>query len=326
MSTSEIKELSVSNLCVDCDLYTLKYLSPEDKYAIEDFFSKEIESDYSYVFNILTNDDIGFITPDQRVKILRTLISMYFRTPKFLNEFVESSVQLISSLATEKKGIFTLMGAKIELEDSDLKDIKKEIREYNRENFILTGLLLLDKYLKQRAYDGIVVIKLIGDQEFITSDNPVIITNIDGDLLDLFSYENSIYVPISPKYCVFIAPTSEGAIVNKIYRNHDNFIQHIILNDSTFQNAERWCMGTEIGLKEFIREQEEYSKPAHENHSIIVLARKKVEILLHATELVEAQNYEELRALISNVEKDEELRSDASFILMIEQLRAHGIL
>ena len=28
--------MSVSNLCVDCDLYTLKNLSPEDKYTIED--------------------------------------------------------------------------------------------------------------------------------------------------------------------------------------------------------------------------------------------------------------------------------------------------
>ncbi len=324
--TSEIKEISASNLCVECDLYTLKTLVDNEKFRIEDFFSKEIESDYTFVYNILTNDSIDFITPDQRIKILKTLLSMYFRTPKILNEFVETSILLLKELKSRDKGNFSFMGVEIDLENSNLNDIKKEIRENNREDYIKTNLLLLGEFMKLRSFDGIVVIKLIGDQEFITSDNPVTITNVNGELLNLFSFENSIYVPISPKYCVFIAPTSEGAIVNKIYRNHDNFIQHIILNDSTYKNAERWCMGTQNGIKRFLEEEEEYSKPAAENHPIVVQAKEKLSMMIQVTELVESKKYAELKVLVTKLSKDESFNSDASFLMIVDQLKTNGII
>jgi hypothetical protein len=326
INTTDIKEISASNLCVDCDLYTLKKLANDEKYRIEDFFSTEIESDYNFVFNILTNDSIEFITPDQRIKILKTLLSLYFRTPKILNEFVETAVQLLKELKSKEKGKFSFMGIEIDLENSGLHDIKKEIRENSREDYIKTNLMLLGEFMKLRTFDGIVVIKLIGDQEFITSDNPVTITNVEGELLNLFSFENSIYVPISPKYCVFIAPTSEGAIVNKIYRNHDNFIQHIILNDSTFKNAERWCMGTENGIERFLEEEEEYSKPADENHPIIVQAKRKLSMMIQVTELVELKKYQELEALVRDLSEDEIFKDDVSFLLMVEQLKTNGII
>jgi hypothetical protein len=326
INTAEVKEISARNLCVESDLYTLKKLGADEKYKIEDFFRTEIENDYNYIYNILTNDEIGFITPDQRIKIIKTLLSLYFRTPKILNEFVDTSIQFLKELKSKNKGVFQFMGIRIDLENDSLNDIKKEIRENSREDFVRTNLMLLTKLMKQRSFDGIVVIKLIGDQEFITSDNPVTITTVGGELLNWFSLKNSIYVPISPKYCVFIAPTSEGAIVNKIYRNHDNFIQHIILNDSTNNNAERWSMGTEKGIKRFLEENEENSKPADENHPIIVQLKSNLSMMVQLTELVESKKYVELKALVAKLSKDESFNKDASFLKIVDQLKTNGII
>lgn len=322
VTTLEIKEdIAVSNLCVDCDLYTLKKLDIHEKYKIEDFFNNEIENDYLSVYNILTNDSIQNIGLGQRVKILKTLLSMYFRTPKILNQFVSNSVKFINELKTKDIGEFSFMGIDFDLSSQSLEEIRKEIRERNREDFIKTSLVLMGEFLRLRAFDGIVVIKLIGEQEFITSDNPVTITNIHGQLLDLFSFNNSIYVPINPKYCVFIAPSSEGAIVNKIYRNQDNFMQHIILNDSTFRNSERWCIGTKTGITRFISDEVEYSKPADENHPIILQAKEKLRIMMVLARLAENGKMKELIDYVDAHKDDDLFKNDASLTKIVEQLK-----
>lgn len=330
-NTFEIKEdMAISNLCVDCDLYTLKKLDSHDKYKIEDFFNNEIENDYDEVYNILTNDTIEIIGLDQRIKILKTLLSMYFRTPKALNEFVNSSIDFLKDLKTKDTGKFKFMGIEIDLSNQNLKDIKREIRENKREDFIKTNLLVLNEFIKLRAFDGIIVIKLIGDQEFITSDNPVSISNINGQLLDLFSLNNSISVPINPKYCVFIAPPTEEAIVNKIYRNQDNFIHHIIENYSTFQDAERWCIGSKSGIVKFKTEYEVYTQPVDDDHPIVKQAIENANIMTKLADLLEKGNtlkdYSELSRFIKEAEKKDSFSSNVSFIAVVKQLRDKKII
>src|SRR5688572_12597068 len=80
-----IKSISIRDVCVETDFYTLKHLSGDEKYKIEDFFSENVESKYPDVYKLLVTDKKEVISETERVHILYTTLSMYFRTPKVLN-------------------------------------------------------------------------------------------------------------------------------------------------------------------------------------------------------------------------------------------------
>jgi len=83
---------------------------------------------------------------------------------------------------------------------------------------------------------------------------------------------------------------------------------------------------TENGIKRFIEEEDEYSKPADENHPIIVQAKRKLSMMIQVTELVESKKYLELKALIKDLSEDDVFKEDASYVLMVEQLKTNGII
>ena len=56
---------------------------------------------------------------------------------------------------------------------------------------------------------------------------------------------------------MFIAPNDKDSIVNEIFYQKDNFAIHITSNSSSYENAERWIIGTERGIKQFLNEKEE---------------------------------------------------------------------
>ena len=201
-----IYNMSVADICVETDLYTLKHLDGDRKYEIEDFFSDNIESKYPEIYRLLVEEKKQIISPEERVLILYTTLSMYFRTPKFLNQFVAFSANLIQQLKSEKDiDSIYFLGYEFSLKDKSFVKIKKEIKETNRINFIKTQLALLEQFVSFKAFDSLVVIELVGEQEYITSDNPVEIGNSFIPGFDLFDADNSIYIPLDPKHALFIA-------------------------------------------------------------------------------------------------------------------------
>jgi hypothetical protein len=325
-----IEELSVSNICVAKDYYTLKDVPYPEKQKIENFYSDHIEKHYNEAYKILIDEHIEFINASQRVSIINTLLSLYFRTPKVFNSFIDFSMELLYQAKLKNIIEMDFLGQRIDLENKTFKEIKKQIREFHRIDFVKTQLALFSQFALYRGFDGIVVIKLIGDQEFITSDNPVIIGNFHEQLQDLFSASNSIYVPIDPKHCVFIAPSKEGSIVNQIFRNHDNFIMHAILNDSLFYNSEKWIIGTKTGIKNFKKDFVFYSQPAKQNHPIITEMKNNFEIMLRITQLTEifstTGDPTEIRNYLNSMKETEIFQKNASFQKIIQEYTDLGIL
>jgi hypothetical protein len=119
----------------------------------------------------------------------------------------------------------------------------------------------------------------VGEQEFITSDNPVEISNSFKYGFSLFDTRNSIYIPLDPKHALFIAPHLEEVIINQVYYRRDNFLQHVILNHDVFENAERWIIGTKTGIEQFLKDEEEYTKPAVEDHPLLLKAKTRLELM-----------------------------------------------
>ena len=172
------------------------------------------------------------------------------------------------------------------------------------------------------------VIQLAGDQEFVTGDSPVIVTNTLNIRNNLFDNRNAIYIPLDPKHALFIAPGSEGGIVNKIFYVRDSFFQHVVLNNNIFENAERWILGTPTGIKKFLNDQEEYTKPAIEDNPILIQFKEKIELMSIMVRLMEkgiSNDNKELIDFITNIQQHELYKNHVEFSDTIDKLRALGL-
>ncbi len=297
-----VKSLSVKNICVEKDIYTLKELNGDEKYNLENYFMNNIESKYSETYRILVTEKKEFITPKERINILITTLSMYFRTPKFLNNFSDFSTRFIKQL--QEKSVsdsIEFLGASISLKNKSFDEIKKQIKEHNRIDHFKMQIELFHQYLKHKIFDGLTVIELTGKGEFITSDNPVQIINSSLEGFDLFNTGNSIYIPLNNKHALFIAPKFEGSIINKVFYTKDNFFQHIALNNSVLKSAERWVFGSKSGISQLILDEEKYNLPADGNNPIIKKFDIKLEMMQNILKLTEKgitnQNFELIACL-----------------------------
>ncbi|MGJ3234276.1 DUF4238 domain-containing protein [Marivirga sp.] len=299
-SKSSCDNLSIKDVCVETDIYTLTGLDGDEKYNLENYFSENIENQYPKVYKLLTKDKRKFVSPEERMNILFTTVSLYFRTPKILNQFSEFSAKLIDDISKEvESDSVNFLGYEIDLNESSINKIKKKIKEKGRVEYFKARMALFHKFIEFKMLDGISVIELVGDQEFVTSDNPVQIGSLHVENLDLFDLTNSIYIPLDVKHALFIAPKREEAVLNQIFYTKNNFFQNIMQNHYSFENAERWVLGSEKGIQQFIEDEEKYSKPASPNHPIVTKAKEKLEIMKKFEKLLSKGISNENKDLIS---------------------------
>lgn len=306
-----VPNVNVANICVDTDLYTLTHLPDDQKYLIENHFSKNIESKYHSVYRLLVQEKREVITHQERTNILYTILSMYFRTPKILNQFSVFVAKFIEdALASNEINTIEFLGHNIDVKEKSFSEIRKEIRESHRINYLKTQLTLMSQFIEFRKSDGLMVIELFGDQEYITSDNPVEIRGANGRNFDLFDETSLIHVPLDSKNALFIAPKREDASLDKVHYSRDNSGHHIRLNESVFKNAERWIIGSKQGVTQFLIDHEEYTKSADENHPFVLRMSRKLELLNTLFELTAKAKLGDNSEL---VEFAEALRKDSLF-------------
>lgn len=322
----EIKrDYSINDLCVETDLYTLTHF-PEMEYALEDFFSKEIENNIPIMYKILVEDKQGTINPHEKDIILYTTLSMYFRTPKVLNQFSHFMSQLIFSVNHEDIKSIKFMGHEISIEGKSFKDLKKEIKENNRINYFRTQLEIFLQFLEFKKNDGIAIIELIGENEYITSDNPVEIGQEYIENVTLFDAKNSIYIPLDQKHALFIAPKIDGIHQNRVFYRRDNFFQHVMLNHMVYVNSERWVIGTKKGIEQFLIDEDVYGKPGDENHPLIQKMKLKVVILQEILRLssIGIHNNPELIAYWKSLSQTQLFKETIEFQDMFDRLKEEG--
>ncbi|MCC5920638.1 MAG: DUF4238 domain-containing protein [Cyclobacteriaceae bacterium] len=279
-TSDTIEDMSIRDVCVEKDLYTFKQLSGDDKYKLEKFFSDVIETRYPKIYKTIVVDKKEFIEPEERAYILYTTLSLYFRTPKRLNEFTDFAVRLIEQIRLEKEPeTINFLGTTISLKDKKLKELKNEIKENQRLDYVKTQLDLFNKFFEFNSLNGLMVQELKGEQEFITSDNPVEIRNIFDPRFNLFSDGNMVSIPLDPKHLLTVMPKNEGTILNKVIYKRDDFFLHVNTNFSTYQNAERWVIGTIKGLASFRNDLRVYNQPADENHPLLQIFEEKVRLM-----------------------------------------------
>lgn len=280
--------ISIRDICIETDLYTLNHLGASGKYKIEDFFSDNIESVYPRVYQMLVQDKKEFITPEDRYEILSTVLSMYFRTPKVLNQFVEFSARIVENV---KQGsgakVMDFLGHTISLEDKSFTEIKKDIKEKSRINYLATQLGLMHQFIQFRLGDGLAVYELMGDYEFLTSDNPVAIGNETDKGFNLFDAGNSIFVPLDRKHALYIAPKHAGSVLNQVFYDQRDEMAAYIQNHMVSKNSERWIIGSESAIQRFLIEDVENTKPLSDNDPRLILMTWKEKTMRELAEISE---------------------------------------
>jgi hypothetical protein len=324
-----INDISVRDVCVETDLYTLKHQPETEKYKIEDFFSQHIESKYPAIYTILVKEKKEFISGEERALILYTTLSMYFRTPKGLNNFAKFAAETATKLKADYEAdSINFLGYAMSIKDKSFDEIRKEIRENRRIDHIQLQMAVLHQFVKFKALDGFMVIELAGNKEFVTGDNPVIMTNAPNTVNGMFNGDNAIYIPLDLKHALFIAPGNEGGIVNKVFYVKDSFFQHITLNHRVYESAERWILGTPAGINGFLKDKQEYAKPANDDHPIIKTFEKKLQLMSKMVQLMErgiSNDNKELIEFMKELQKNELYRDHAEFQDTMEKLRAQGL-
>ena len=100
---------------------------------------------------------------------------------------------------------------------------------------------------------------------------------------------------------MFIAPKDKGSIINEVFYQKDNFVQHITLNHVSFENAERWIIGASKGVQQFLKDEEEYTKPVEDDHPMLIKFRAKLklmeDVLQQAEKGVSNENLELIESL-----------------------------
>lgn len=327
----EVKlDISIADICVEDNFYTIKGLPDDQKYFIDDHFTKNIEPKYKDVYDLLVVQKKEIITIQERASILYTILSLYFRTPKVLNEFVSFSTRFMEqSLTNTDVESIKFLGYDIQIKGKTFSEIRKTIKESHKIDYLKTQLALLDQFIEFRKFDGIMVFELIGNQEYITSDNPVEIRTGHGKAFDLFDKTNSIYVPLDTKHAFYIAPKGDESSIDKVFHVKDNQAHHISLNDSVFKNAERWIIGSKFGINQFLIDYDEYNKPADDNHPLILKMNHKLELMKTLLELIDkaiAGDNSDLIKFMKTLKEDSLFEEDIDLQDHYNILKAKGLI
>lgn len=270
----KIFEVNIKNIALEKDFYTLPGETDEQKMAIEKFYSDEFEQHYNSIYQILVDPQKNEITTEERDLIISTVITMYYRTTKWVNtsnNFMSRVFYQTFELCKQAgKDYFTFGDQKISIAGKTLEQFTKEYNEERKPQMILTQLETAFKLIKVRnQIDSIIVVKLDEPNlEYIISDNPVVASNPTTTRFAPFDPKNLFYLPLDPKHMLILIPEKVEGLENRIFRrNSTGFMagmEKLTSNYQQMQNSERFILGTKKELESYLSTKEITEKPTDE--------------------------------------------------------------
>ena len=265
-----IYESNTSNVCLQKKLYTLPGETEQQRMLIEKFYSDNYETYYNDIYAILTDSTKKKLTEDERELIISTVVTMFYRTTKWINQHNDFFYRVLENAYTlaEDNGYeyFMFEKEKISIADKTFEQLHQEYKYESRPAQVITQLDVALKLINWRIEkDTIMIIKLMDDSEFITSDNPVIYAGIQGKSLAPFDAENILKLPLDSKHLLLLMPYGDEENKLNISRSERtgtmSQTSKLTSNYSQFLNSERFLLGTETGLKSYISTKEETERP-----------------------------------------------------------------
>lgn len=282
--TNEIKIVSTRGICVKTGLYTLPKTETNDPYKLENYYAKNVDDVYPEVYNLLVNDEIITISKNQKRKILYTLMSLYFRTPKFLNSLnrvTDESLEKVMMLTDPDKDeiVVDFLGQELKFLRQELDEVKTKLYEQNRQDFITTHLQQWHEFVAYKYQCAISVFKVEGDVDLITSDNPVIIHSAVQNKFHLYDPTNIIEVPLDRRHFLFVYPNTETSSSTKITRGIRDKHFGLTLNYQVQKKAEQWIIGFPESCKKHLADQIKYGEYNDENLKTVELIEQRAKLM-----------------------------------------------
>lgn len=273
----KIFETNIKNVALEKNLYTLPGETIEQKMAIEKFYADELEQHYDKIYEILINPNKIEITSEERSLIISTVVTMYYRTTKWVN----LSRNLMSRVFTQMfelceqtgKDYFNYEGEKISIAGKSLEEFTIEFNDERQPGMILIQLETAFKLIALRSkFDAIVVAKLNNENcEYVTSDNPVIASNPKTERVIPFNHENLLYLPLDSKHMLILVPEVEKGNENRIFRKTYEDVRsksaRITSNYQQMANSERFVFGSKSSLELYLKTKSLTEKPLTEKEA-----------------------------------------------------------
>lgn len=322
--------LSIRDICVDKNLYTLPYGDVGKKYALETFYANEVDAVFPEVYGWLTDPNLKTITLVQRAKIVMTCMSLYFRTPKFLNQNTKLSNRILEHATkyhqdTNGHVLFKFRNYEFDFDIKDLESVKNQMKLKRKFEFLQSHLKEWHQFIQFKIHAGIGVVKVTDEAKLITSDNPVIIHN-GHNALNLFDLNNIIQLPIDPNHYLIIYPNSEETMLDTVYRsNHDKWWA-LTTNLQVEQNCEDWILGLPGSVSAHLEDQQKYGKWNDENIQNVVNLEHRATKMKTLTELMSIHGlYSEVVAEeVRSQKQDPLINTDGHLLEIINLLKANG--
>lgn len=248
----EIERRTTDNICAVDYLYDLPLVSGEDRQFLEHAYEEHADRHFKEITNFVTDDLNLRLSLELREKILKSCLSLYYRTPKFV-ELDQQALESIQNLPEPEQ-------------EAAWKIKKTQLLEQSVKNFERL-------YLEKRDC-GISINKAVREWEFISGDNPVIIRNKKGELDDVLSRENIIHIPLTPRYLVTILPANESSLhksFNRIFYDDDSVMS---INYDIERLHQKYLLGTKVSLEYYVKNSPEYKAPAPPDHPKILRVKR----------------------------------------------------
>jgi len=263
---------NITNVCLETDIYTLTGQTKEQRQALETFYSDNVENIYNEVYQTLTDESIREIDEEMHYKIVMTIITMMYRTSKWIhlhNNFFDTVLDKMYSLCEQAgKDYFMYEDVKYSIKGKTLNEVKTEFRTMKKEVQVLTQLEVAFKLINIRKFDGILVSKISAENQLLTSDNPVVLSNINPGHIAPFDPENMIRLPLDSSHILTIMPHSQSDGSHRISRTKESagisVAKMIANNSSQLESAFKYILGTKSALTSFIEKLDDYKKPISE--------------------------------------------------------------
>jgi hypothetical protein len=250
----EIERRTTENVCSVDYLYDLPFESGDQRQFLEHAYEKHADRHFKEVTSFITDDSLTEMSRLLREKLLKSCLSLYFRTPKFV-DLDQLAVDEINSMSAGQR-------------ERAWKIKKTQLLEKSVSNF--------EALYNAKKDCGISVNKIASTTtwEFISGDNPVIIRSKTGEFEEVFSDHNMIHVPITPKYAISIMPRSEVSLRNTFYRTLYGNDSIMGVNYAIETRHVRYLLGTKSALELYLKESPIYKAPAPANHPKILTLRE----------------------------------------------------
>jgi hypothetical protein len=286
--TDKIFHSNITNVAFEKHLYTLPGQTIEQQMAVEKLYSEELEVHYDSIYEILTDPNKIEITSKERELIISTVVTMYYRTAKWVNtsrdlmaRAFESAYHLCEQTRVD---YFNFEGEKISIAGKTLQEFTREFNKERQPGMILIQLETAFKLIALRVLnDSICVNKIEGENlEFVTSDNPVVANNDTLERFAPFDPTNILELPIDSKHKLILIPECPKKLRNRIFRRTSTSpyseIEKLTTNYSQMQNSEKNIFGSKKALESYLVTKQESEGPIKDGESTADIFKKLKEL------------------------------------------------